>query len=452
MAEIDPSWPTRPRAMRASCNGSVDAGARELDEVGAQQRADVDVAEGRRHLPVDDAHHLLGGDAVGRHRGDEGAGAGADVDVELVDGAVDRQQVERPQRADLVDAAGEAAAAEHERRLGAASRGACPSRAAVRRCLPASRSTTLPMRDGQYRRRDSPLHLVFYGPAACVIGYVLSSSRWSPRSPSSRRAPRRRSRPRRCRPSSTREMRHAGGFSGAFVRDLDSRRDAVRRPSADAPRAPASVEKLYTTASALHALRARRDAADHGRRARVPRPRRRLARRPLPARRRRSRRSAATTCSASSRAVGAAGILRVDGSVLGDESRFDLLRGSFDTGGAYDRDIGGVLGALALNRGFSKDGRPAAAGRAAVRRRPCAADGIRVEGAQRRRHRAGRRRRSWPRVASPPMRDLIRLTNVPSDNFLAEMLLKDLGAEFGGAGTTAAGVGVVEHPARRASA
>ena len=48
------------------------------------------------------------------------------------------------------------------------------------------------------------------------------------------------------------------------------------------------------------------------------------------------------------------------------------------------------------------------------------------------------------------MRDLIRLTNVPSDNFLAEMLLKDLGAAFGGAGTTAAGVGVVKHPARSA--
>jgi serine-type D-Ala-D-Ala carboxypeptidase/endopeptidase (penicillin-binding protein 4) len=41
------------------------------------------------------------------------------------------------------------------------------------------------------------------------------------------------------------------------------------------------------------------------------------------------------------------------------------------------------------------------------------------------------------------MRDLIRLTNVPSDNFLAEMLVKELGAQFAGAGTTAAGTGVV---------
>ena len=48
----------------------------------------------------------------------------------------------------------------------------------------------------------------------------------------------------------TREMRHAGGFSGAFVRDLDSQR-TLFAAKPDAPRAPASVEKLYTTASAL---------------------------------------------------------------------------------------------------------------------------------------------------------------------------------------------------------
>ena len=42
-------------------------------------------------------------------------GARAHVDVELVDGAVHRQQVERSQGADLVDAAGEPAAAQHQR-------------------------------------------------------------------------------------------------------------------------------------------------------------------------------------------------------------------------------------------------------------------------------------------------------------------------------------------------
>jgi serine-type D-Ala-D-Ala carboxypeptidase/endopeptidase (penicillin-binding protein 4) len=46
-------------------------------------------------------------------------------------------------------------------------------------------------------------------------------------------------------------------------------------------------------------------------------------------------------------------------------------------------------------------------------------------------------------LASAPVRTLIALTNVPSDNYYAETLLKDLGARFGGAGTTAAGAGVV---------
>jgi serine-type D-Ala-D-Ala carboxypeptidase/endopeptidase (penicillin-binding protein 4) len=128
--------------------------------------------------------------------------------------------------------------------------------------------------------------------------------------------------------------------------------------------------------------------------------------------------------------------------VYGDESRFDTLRGSFDTGGAYDRDIGGVLSALALNRGFSKDGKPAAqaAGQFAKALRT---NGIRVEG----RSGAGTtpaEAHELASVSSPPMRDLIRLTNVPSDNFLAEMLVKDLGAEFADAGTTAAGVGVMK--------
>ena len=37
----------------------------------------------------------------------------------------------------------------------------------------------------------------------------------------------------------------------------------------------------------------------------------------------------------------------------------------------------------------------------------------------------------------------MQLTNTPSDNFFAETLLKDIGARFGGAGTTAAGAAVV---------
>ena len=44
---------------------------------------------------------------------------------------------------------------------------------------------------------------------------------------------------------------------------------------------------------------------------------------------------------------------------------------------------------------------------------------------------------------SPTMADIVQETNVPSNNYLAEMLLKDIGAEFGDAGSTAAGISVV---------
>jgi serine-type D-Ala-D-Ala carboxypeptidase/endopeptidase (penicillin-binding protein 4) len=236
-----------------------------------------------------------------------------------------------------------------------------------------------------------------------------------------------------------REMRHAGAFSGAFVRDLDSQR-TLFAAKADAPRAPASVEKLYTTASAL--MRFGPDAtlptAVAGRGFLDPDG---VWRGDLYLRGGGDPTLAPDDLQRLSQALGEAGILRVDGSVLGDESRFDVLRGSFDTGGAYDRDIGGVLSALALNRGFSRDGRPAAQ---AARQfaKVLRADGIRVEG------RSGggtapAEVHELASVASPAMRDLIRMTNVPSDNFLAEMLVKDLGAEFAGAGTTAAGIGVV---------
>jgi len=237
-----------------------------------------------------------------------------------------------------------------------------------------------------------------------------------------------------------REMRHAGVFSGAYVRDLDGQR-TLFASKADAPRAPASVEKLYTTAAAL--LRFGADAtlstSVAGRGFLDPDG---VWRGDLYLRGGGDPTLGRDDLQSLSRAIGQAGILRVDGSILGDESRLDTLRGSYDSGGAYDRDIGGVLGALTLNRGFSKDGKPAAyaAGQFAKALRT---DGIRVEG----RSGAGTTPADAQELAtapSPPMRDLIRFTNVPSDNFLAEMLVKDLGAEFGGAGTTAAGVGVVK--------
>ncbi len=51
-------------------------------------------------------------------------------------------------------------------------------------------------------------------------------------------------------------------------------------------------------------------------------------------------------------------------------------------------------------------------------------------------------------MRSPQLGKLIQLTNTPSDNFFGEMMLKNLGAELAGAGTTAAGARVVHRELR----
>jgi serine-type D-Ala-D-Ala carboxypeptidase/endopeptidase (penicillin-binding protein 4) len=47
-------------------------------------------------------------------------------------------------------------------------------------------------------------------------------------------------------------------------------------------------------------------------------------------------------------------------------------------------------------------------------------------------------------LGSPTLAELARSTNQPSDNFLAEMLLKDLGGAFGTSGSTAGGIDVIK--------
>ncbi len=52
-------------------------------------------------------------------------------------------------------------------------------------------------------------------------------------------------------------------------------------------------------------------------------------------------------------------------------------------------------------------------------------------------------------LASPPIETLITAMNLPSDNFIAETLIKALGAEFGAGGSTRAGAAVVRSTAAR---
>jgi serine-type D-Ala-D-Ala carboxypeptidase/endopeptidase (penicillin-binding protein 4) len=141
-----------------------------------------------------------------------------------------------------------------------------------------------------------------------------------------------------------------------------------------------------------------------------------------------------------------AGIRRVTGTVNGDESYFDSLRGEPSSGYAFDPFLEGTLSALAFNRGESghEQGSHAPAAYAARKLRAALrAAGIADPG--------GGGAASTPagavalaRLESPTLTQLLGLTLPPSDNFFAETLLKDLGARYAGAGTTAAGAALVE--------
>lgn len=137
-------------------------------------------------------------------------------------------------------------------------------------------------------------------------------------------------------------------------------------------------------------------------------------------------------------------LTQVRGRVYGDESHFDSLRGSAATGGRLDSEIGGQLGGLVADRGYVRGGwqkRPAAVAadalRAALEKRD-----VPVRG----RTRVGPAPADAVELAtspSTPMSDLVARTNIPSDNYYAETLLKNLGASFGDGGSTDAGARVV---------
>jgi len=143
------------------------------------------------------------------------------------------------------------------------------------------------------------------------------------------------------------------------------------------------------------------------------------------------------------------GIKSLSGSIVGDESYFDSLRGTAATDFESSSYVEGLLSGLAYDRGFTSVSEQAfqphpalfaaqqfeAALRAADVKIPARTSvyaGDTPPGSK-----------QLTDVASPRMSTLLRLTNTPSDNFFAEMLIKDIGAQFGGGGTTADGVAVV---------
>jgi D-alanyl-D-alanine carboxypeptidase/D-alanyl-D-alanine-endopeptidase (penicillin-binding protein 4) len=146
-----------------------------------------------------------------------------------------------------------------------------------------------------------------------------------------------------------------------------------------------------------------------------------------------------------SQLVGIDGIHRVTGAVIGDDSYLDALRGEPSSGYAPDPFLEGALSGLAFNRGAqgSLHGAHAPAAYAARELRSALrADGVTVSGASA----SGLTPAGAAQLASvssPTAAELLGLMLPPSDNFFAETLIKDLGARYGGAGTTAAGAAVV---------
>jgi D-alanyl-D-alanine carboxypeptidase/D-alanyl-D-alanine-endopeptidase (penicillin-binding protein 4) len=143
-----------------------------------------------------------------------------------------------------------------------------------------------------------------------------------------------------------------------------------------------------------------------------------------------------------------AGIRRVTGRVYGDATVFDGLRGVADSGYATSPWIGPLSG-LSINAGytdasfesFSSNPARLAARTLALRLR---SNGVRVRaGVALRRTPPVKARRLVAKIPSPDMAWMAGMTNLNSNNFFAEMLLKHLGAEVRGTGTTRTGARVV---------
>jgi D-alanyl-D-alanine carboxypeptidase/D-alanyl-D-alanine-endopeptidase (penicillin-binding protein 4) len=142
--------------------------------------------------------------------------------------------------------------------------------------------------------------------------------------------------------------------------------------------------------------------------------------------------------------VRASGIRRVTGRVLGDESWFDTRRTALGWKSAFYINESPPLSALIVDRGrFGRttSGDPALAA-ASLFRSALVHAGVHVGGAAAH-GTADDAAMPLAAIDSPPLQAIVHWMDHVSDNFEAEMLVKELGAVQGDAGTTAAGVGVI---------
>jgi D-alanyl-D-alanine carboxypeptidase/D-alanyl-D-alanine-endopeptidase (penicillin-binding protein 4) len=138
------------------------------------------------------------------------------------------------------------------------------------------------------------------------------------------------------------------------------------------------------------------------------------------------------------------GLRRVTGAVLGDESWFDSRRTAPGWKPSFYLEESPPLSALAVDRAHYRGAlsRQPALGAALAFRDALRAAGIAVAG----RVAVGRAdAEAFPLVSvtSPTLATIVRTMDLASDNFTAELLVKELGAVAAAHGTTAAGAAVV---------
>ena len=144
------------------------------------------------------------------------------------------------------------------------------------------------------------------------------------------------------------------------------------------------------------------------------------------------------------RQVRADGITRVTGHILGDESWFDARRMALGWKAAFYINESPPLSALIVDRGWlgHYTSRDPALSAAQIVRADLIQVGVTVaHGAAH--GTADDAATPLASIDSPALATIVHTMDRISDNFYAEMLVKELGAVQGSAGTTAAGVGVI---------
>jgi D-alanyl-D-alanine carboxypeptidase/D-alanyl-D-alanine-endopeptidase (penicillin-binding protein 4) len=145
------------------------------------------------------------------------------------------------------------------------------------------------------------------------------------------------------------------------------------------------------------------------------------------------------------------GIRAVTGRVRGDESTYDAQRGVSGWKASFAGIESPPLSALVVDRadGWPALSPPLLAARAF--RDALVRQGVSVAGSPGLGVVDVTRATALARDVSPPLSEILRFMNRESDNFTAEMLLKQLGAVANGRGTTRAGAAVVTRAMRDAA-